>query len=127
MSVGKRIKELREQHGMSQVDLADKLNVSKQTLYKYENDIITNIPSDKIEIAAKIFGVSPAYIMGWETSKGETSFANEENNDSSEAKKLLDIIMQLSTEDIAKLRAYIEFLKKDKELEDIIKNNGLEK
>lgn len=32
---------------MSQVEFADKINVSKQTLYKYENDIITNIPSDK--------------------------------------------------------------------------------
>ena len=32
---------------MSQVEFADKINVSKQTLYKYEDDIITNIPSDK--------------------------------------------------------------------------------
>ncbi len=66
MSVGKRIKELREKLGMSQVDFADKINVSKQTLYKYENDIITNIPSDKIEMVAKLCHVTPAYIMGWE-------------------------------------------------------------
>ena len=49
MTVGERIKELRTKLGMSQVDFADKLNVSKQTLYKYENNIITNIPSDKVE------------------------------------------------------------------------------
>ena len=65
MTVGERLKQLREQLGMSQVDFATKINVSKQTLYKYENNIITNIPSDKIESAARICNVSPAYIMGW--------------------------------------------------------------
>ena len=64
MTVGERIKEVRNQLGMSQVDFADKINVSKQTLYKYENNIITNIPSDKIEAAAQLGNVSPAYLMG---------------------------------------------------------------
>lgn len=65
MTVGERLKQLREKVGISQVDLATKINVSKQTLYKYENSIITNIPSDKIEDVAKILNVSPSYIMGW--------------------------------------------------------------
>lgn len=69
MTVGERLKQLREKSGMSQVDFAAKLNVSKQNLYKYENDIITNIPSDKIEDAAKLLHVSPAYIMGWTQGK----------------------------------------------------------
>lgn len=64
-SVGRRIKSVRETLGISQVEFAKKMGVSKQTLYKYENDIIINIPSDKIEIAAKIAHVSPAYLMGW--------------------------------------------------------------
>lgn len=66
MTVGERIKLLRTKLNMSQVDFADKLDVSKQTLYKYENNIITNIPSDKIELAAKIGNVSPAHLMGWD-------------------------------------------------------------
>lgn len=68
-SVGKRIKEMRNTIGMSQVEFADKIGVSKQTLYKYENDIITNIPSDKIEAAAQLCGISPAALMGWEDVK----------------------------------------------------------
>lgn len=67
MTVGERLKQLREKSGMSQVEFAAKLNVSKQNLYKYENNIITNIPSDKIEDAAKILNVSPSYIMGWDS------------------------------------------------------------
>ena len=65
MTIGERIKEIRTKLGISQVDFADRINVSKQTLYKYENNIITNIPSDKIEEVAKLGNVSPAYIMGW--------------------------------------------------------------
>lgn len=70
MTVGERIRNLREGLNMSQVDFANKINVSKQTLYKYENNIITNIPSDKIESAAKIGNVSPAYLMGWDNNVG---------------------------------------------------------
>ena len=71
MTVGERIKEIRNKLNMSQVDFADKINVSKQTLYKYENNIITNIPSDKIEAAAKLGNISPAYLMGWESASDE--------------------------------------------------------
>lgn len=68
MTIGDRIKNLRDSLDMSQVDLADRINVSKQTLYKYENNIITNIPSDKIEAIAKVGNISPAYLMGWDNS-----------------------------------------------------------
>ena len=66
MTIGERIKMAREKNGIAQTDLAIKIGVSKQTLFKYENGIVTNIPSDKIEEIAKITHVSPAYIMGWE-------------------------------------------------------------
>ena len=71
MTVGERMKEIRKRLGMSQVAFADKINVSKQTLYKYENNIVTNIPSDKIEAAAELGNVSPAYLMGWEMDDGD--------------------------------------------------------
>ena len=73
MTVGERLKELREKLGISQVDFAAKINVSKQTLYKYENNIITNLPSDKIEAAAKLGNISPAYLMGWSESSSDKS------------------------------------------------------
>lgn len=66
MTIGERIKLLRMQMNFSQVKFADMINVSKQTLYKYENNIIANIPSDKIELVAKYCNTTPAYIMGWD-------------------------------------------------------------
>lgn len=65
MTIGSRIKKLRQEENIFQVELAQKVGISKQTLYKYENDIITNIPSDKIELMAKELNTTPAYLMGW--------------------------------------------------------------
>ena len=65
MTKGERIKQRREQLGISQTELAECIGTSKQNLYKYENDIITNIPSDRVEALAKCLDTTPAYIMGW--------------------------------------------------------------
>ena len=66
-SIGARLKTLRLDRGLTQDEVGQRVLVSKQTLYKYENDIVTNIPADKIEMLAEVYGVTPAYIMGWES------------------------------------------------------------
>jgi repressor LexA len=66
MTIGERIKTLRESKEITQENLAKAINSTKQTIYKYENGIVTNIPSDKVEALAVILGCSPAYLMGWE-------------------------------------------------------------
>lgn len=66
MTKGERIKAKRLEKGYSQTELAQLIKVSKQSLYKYENDIITNIPSDKVEALAHHLDVEPFYIMGWD-------------------------------------------------------------
>lgn len=66
MTIGERIRLARESAGYSQVMLADRINVSKQSLYKYETGVITNIPSDKIEAIAAATHTTPAFLMGWE-------------------------------------------------------------
>lgn len=66
MKIGDRIKQRRIELNMTQIELAEKANISKQTLYKYENNIVTNIPSRNIEILARILDTTPAYLMGWE-------------------------------------------------------------
>ena len=65
MNKGERIKKRREQIGLTQVALADMIGESKQTVYKYETGIVTNSPSDKIELIAKALRVQPEWIMGW--------------------------------------------------------------
>ena len=73
MNIGDRIKERRLNLSISQIDLAIKIGVSKQTLYKYENNIVTNIPSDKIELLAQHLRCTPEYLMGW-VEKSENNY-----------------------------------------------------
>lgn len=65
MNIGDRLKKLRIERDMTLEEVGAYIGASKQTLHKYENGLVTNIPSDKIELLAKLFRVSPAYIMGW--------------------------------------------------------------
>ena len=66
VTVGDRIRQVRQERDVTQQELADYIGVSKQAVYKYENNIVTNIPTDKVDAIAKRLKVSPAYLMGWE-------------------------------------------------------------
>lgn len=57
MTLGEKIYELRNQHNLSQGDLANKLNVSRQSISKWENNNSTP-DLDKIIKLAEIFNVS---------------------------------------------------------------------
>lgn len=72
MSVGDRIRSRRIELKISQSELAKLIRVSKQTLYKYETGIITNIPSDKIEAIGRVMNCAPGYFMGWTDITGQT-------------------------------------------------------
>lgn len=126
MTVGDRIKELRLKLGLSQVDFADKINVSKQTLYKYENNIITNIPSDKVEAAAKLGNISPSYLMGWEginwdllqkQKESRKQFAYARNIQYFE-KRMLDSFSKLNDANKKRSIAYTEKLLSVQEMDD---------
>lgn len=99
MTVGDRIRKQRELLGISQTELAEKIKVSKQTLYKYEKNLITNIPSNIIEEISKVLNVSESYLMGWENK--EIELINEEEKGKSLSKlianeNMLDAVVKLS-------------------------------
>lgn len=59
---GEQLKKLRLSQNLSQVDLANKLNVSKQTVSNWENNNIT--PSiDKLINIARFFSCSSDYLL----------------------------------------------------------------
>ena len=65
VETGSKIRKARSAAGLSQVKLAEMIGVSKQSMYKYESGIVTNIPFDKEEMIARICHVTPAYLLGW--------------------------------------------------------------
>lgn len=66
-TIGERIKKRRLALGLSVDQVAKQLGKDRATVYRYESDEIGNMPLSIIEPLARILGVSPAYIMGWES------------------------------------------------------------
>ncbi len=70
MNIGKKIKELRKQRGITQEQLAESIGVSFQAVSKWENNIafpdITLVP-----ILASYFGVTTDELLGFSLSKVE--------------------------------------------------------
>ena len=50
---------------MSLEELARRVGTSRQTIHRYENGTITNIPPEKVERLAEALGTSPPELMGW--------------------------------------------------------------
>ena len=73
MTIGERIRELRKARGMTQQELAQRLHTTKQTIGKYEQGIVTNLPLLRIDELAQALSTTPAYLMGWEDDKDYTS------------------------------------------------------
>lgn len=64
MSVGQRIKELREQVGLSQQELALRAGVTRSLVYKIEEGSANNPTLDKLRKIAAALNGSVAYIIG---------------------------------------------------------------
>ncbi len=69
MTIGQRIKAARERRDMTLDEVAQRCNTTKQTIFKYENEIVTNIPYDKIVLLSNALDVSPSYLFGWDEKK----------------------------------------------------------
>lgn len=65
MTIGKRIKTLRQKRGMSIDDLAAKLGKNRTTVYRYENGDIENLPLGILNPLAEALDTTPGYLMGW--------------------------------------------------------------
>ena len=100
-SKGERIKSLREAKELSQAELAKLLNTKRQTISKYENGIVTNIPSDRIEEMARILDTTPEYILGWEMPGNEEPATNDGLSDST--RELIEFVRANISEDKAPL------------------------
>ena len=78
---GDRIHDLRAAHGMTMETLGKKIGVSKATIKRYENGIIQNVPSDKIEAIAEALETTPEYLMGWDEPEKKEETITIKNDD----------------------------------------------
>jgi transcriptional regulator with XRE-family HTH domain len=69
VSIGKKIRELRESRNMTLDEVAKLCGTTRQAIYKYENEIVTNIPYDKIILLARALNATPSQLFEWEEGK----------------------------------------------------------
>lgn len=66
MTIGQKIKAQREARHLTQEELGKACGTTKQTIFKYEMGLITNIPMDRLCKIAEVLDVTPSYLMGWD-------------------------------------------------------------
>lgn len=63
--VMRRMKAQRKALGLSYQELAERTDINKSTLQRYETGSIQSIPVDKLEAIARALHMTPAELMGW--------------------------------------------------------------
>ena len=69
MTFGEKLQALRQSSGMSQDALAERLDVSRQAVSRWERDETMPDP-DKIVVLADLFGVTTDYLLGRSDQRG---------------------------------------------------------
>ena len=67
-----KLKSLRKERGVTLEELAEAIGTSRQTIHRYENGIITNVPPEKVVLLANALNTTPAELMGWDTNPFST-------------------------------------------------------
>lgn len=108
------IRTLRIQKGITQDELGKVIGVQGAAIRKYESGRVENIKQSSIQKLAEYFGVTPAYIMGWEDEDEQKATTQEkvypEEPISPAMKELLQDVQNLSEEDCKQISAYVKFL-----------------
>ena len=93
MTVGERIKQIREEKGISQEDLAKLLGLKdKSSVCKIEK-AGDNISTKSIVKYAKALQISPADLMGWESTSEEKNSKNPLTIEITSSKVINDQLM----------------------------------
>lgn len=65
MTLGQKLKEIRKRFGLSQEQLAEIINVSRQSITKWESD--NGLPDvSNLQELSKVFGVTVDYLLNGE-------------------------------------------------------------
>ena len=100
MTCGDKIKQIRTEKGLKQAELARKTGLSPQTLFKYEKNIVTNIPLNSIISIAQVLKVEPSVLINQ-----DEKFSKSSNDNPIES-----LLTNLTDEETAKVIGFIQGL-----------------
>ena len=103
MLISERLKKLRQDKNMTMDEVANLMSTTRQNIYKYEHGKIGNMPLSRIEDYARVFHVSPSYIMGWDEEKQNSLIDMWDRLNDEGKNKLLDY-----ADDLVQSKKYTE-------------------
>ena len=92
MNVGERIKLRRKELKMSADELAERVGISRSTIFRYEKGDIEKVGPEVLKKIADTLNVSPADLLGWEDGEQEVKIPT-----SPLIKKITEKAVKLST------------------------------
>lgn len=118
----KKIRELRIKNGMSQQELAEKMGYTdRSAITKIESGAV-DLTEPKILKFAEVLGVSPMFLMGWETDQengqqpyyynDETAAIAQELHDNPDMHLVFDALRGAGPEDLQKIAEMIKVMRK---------------
>lgn len=124
-NMGDRIKRLRSENNMTLEELGNRVGVGKSTVRKWENGIIANMRRDKIAKLAVALGVTPAYLMGWESTADipmervpNKVESVQSSSVSAQCKEIIEVCNQLSPHNQRKVLTYSKNLLSTQQMEE---------
>lgn len=87
MTTAERIKNRRKEIGMTADTLAEKIGVSRSTVFRYENGFIEKLPINYLVPIARALNTTVGYLMGW-TDSAEITEPTPESRSGLEAEAM---------------------------------------
>ena len=81
MTTAERIKQRRKDLGLRAGDVAERIGVSRSTMFRYENGEIEKLPINHLVPIAKALHTSVDYLMGWTEDEKEPIPMDEDRLD----------------------------------------------
>lgn len=110
-----RLKDARINARMTLAEAAEAASVSPPTISRYESADIA-IPVEKLGALATAYGVSPAYLMGWERPLKDVITIDGRSITDAREKELLELAKGFPDEDIDSIIAIMKNIKSMKGL-----------
>lgn len=110
MNVGERIKLRRKELKISADTLAERVGVSRSTIFRYEKGDIEKVGPEVLKKISETLNISPADLMGWEEeteTTSETSYSETDLRKMAENAKTFDG-KPLNESDIVAIQNIIE-------------------
>ena len=107
MKTGLAIAIRREQIGLSQEELGNKVGVSKATISRWESGDISNMRRDRIQRLADALKISPLLLLQEEVDEAFMDIQKEATGDDARS-RIIDYVDQLSAPQEDRLLAYLE-------------------